>query len=143
MEYDSNEILTNLLEILETEDETFFNDSALRFYTDFINLPKDIQVKLFNALLDDLKVYKNMQIDNENKKICEETGHSYSSWYEKVSFKNYRGSTFKNKIWCKKCSKCGDINFTFIKPNELIILDKETESENDRKVLQKKINKFN
>lgn len=62
----------------------------------------------------------NLQDDilHENNQLCNENNHIYSLWYETSCFKDYNGSTFKNKIWCRKCEKCGNIDFTFVKPKE-------------------------
>ena len=120
MNNNNKEIFLNLLDILNNTDKSLFNEDTLNFYTSFIGLPLDEQGKIFDSMLNNINYYKKIQQENINKQICEKNGHDYSNWYESYSFRNYRGSTFKNKIWCKKCLRCGDIYFTFSKPNELI-----------------------
>ena len=44
-----------------------------------------------------------------------------------------------NKVWCRKCARCGDIYFTYVKPNELKKKEEINKLENDIKVLQKKL----
>ena len=69
---------------------------------------------------------------------CEYDNHCYSSWYESVSFENYKGSSFKNKIWCRRCMKCGYVDFTFVKPEEII----KIENEEKKKIKTRKIEKI-
>ena len=139
MEYNSEKILDNILEVLDNSNVLSINEDTQNFLIDFVNLPREEQLILFNELLDKLKFYKKIHQDKDNQKKCTDEGHLYSSWYERICFKSYKGSTFKNKIWCRKCSRCGHFDYTFVKPIELVKLEEEHNLENEIKVLQKKL----
>lgn len=120
MEYNTELLLKNIKEIFNNTAIVNFNEETTLFLDDFDNLSIELQLELFNILLENLKYYKSIQLRNINNQKCDKNGHIYSSWYEKNCFNNYNGSSFKNKIWCKKCAICGDVLFTFVKPKELI-----------------------
>ena len=78
--------------------------------------------ELFNGMMKvSVDITNNNVVDNK----CENDNHVYSDWFEKECFSNYNGSTFRNKIWCRKCMKCGNVDFTFVKPMNYVNSDKK------------------
>ena len=126
-------VLNNIKEILNNVIMHYFTDETICFLDNFRSLSVDKQLELFNEFLNNVDECRNANIKMLNEQICEKKGHEYSKWYEKISFRNYNGSTFRNKIWCRKCKKCGNIDFTFVKPKEFNI-----HKENSKKLIKTK-----
>ena len=124
MNYNSDVIFANMKEILSNVDRELLSDETLNFLDDFNNLSKDNQHIIFNSFLSSLSFLKDVEFEQKIKDSCAINGHIYSPWYESVSFDNYKGASFKNKIWCKKCQICGYVDFTFVRPGELIEIKK-------------------
>lgn len=142
MEYDSNKILDNLLEIVDSANVTAFDDDTAKFLIDYASLPRKNQIDLLNKFLESLEFYKHFQVETENREKCFKEGHIYADWYERVSFKSYKGSTFKNKIWCKECRRCGDFVISYVEPKEIVKLREEKSLEEQIDVLQRKLTKL-
>ena len=134
-----NMLLDNFLDALSTIKENSPDKSACELAEDFNALPKEYQKELLVKMLDHLKFYTHINQEQLNQKKCEMEGHIYGDWYESVSFKCYKGSSFRNRIWCKKCARCGNVEITFVKPQELVKIDEEQEIKNEIEVLQKKL----
>ena len=127
MEYNSEIVLNNLKDILGKTSIMTFNLETVDFLVKYNNLPRDIQLELLNNILDNVNIYYSNENKKDNQTICLKEGHIYSDWYESVSFKNYNGSSFHNRIWCKECQRCGHVDFTFVKPKELKLVKNKNE----------------
>ena len=127
MKYCSEIILDNLKDILGKTNIMTFNPETVDFLIKYNDLSRDIQLQLLNNILDSVNMYSSIEKEKTNQTICLKEGHIYSDWYESVSFKNYNGSSFQNKFWCKECQRCGNIHFTFVKPKELKLIKNKNE----------------
>ncbi len=119
MKYDGDKILKNMGEILANVKTDSFSNETMEFLSDFNSLTKENQLIIFRSFLASLEFMKDIQEEKRIKEKCAQEGHDYTPWYEKHSFECYNGSTFQNKVWCKKCSRCGYVEFTFVKPPEM------------------------
>lgn len=142
MEDNIDLLLNNVLMVFGKADISELDHSTIDFFIEFNKLPRNEQIKMLNTFVNTLKFYKRIHSDEENQLTCEKSGHIYGEWYESVSFKCYKGSSFKNKIWCKKCARCGNIEMTFVKPRELVKIEEEHRLESEIDVLQRKLVKL-
>ncbi len=135
-------VLNAILNVLGNADVSKLDNSTINCFIDFNNLTKLEQIKLLDELLHNLKFYKQIHDERNNQQTCEKEGHIYGEWYESISFKCYKGSSFKNKIWCKKCARCKNIEMTFVKPKELLKKEEEEKIESEIDDLQKRLIKL-
>ena len=142
MDYNVKVLLDDIRNVLGSADVTKLNGSTIDCFVDFNSLPTSDQIKMLTNFLHSLEFYKQINEKVSNQKVCEKEGHMYGDWYERVSFKCYKGSSFKNRIWCKKCARCGNIEMTFVKPMELIESEEEQQLENEIEILQRKLIKI-
>ena len=124
---DSKKVLMNIKNILNSTTVSEIDDETIKLFSKLSAFPIEKQEELFEQFLNNVDDYYNYIISfmkiSDNK--CDKDSHIYSSWYEKHSFDNYNGSSFKNRFWCRKCMQCSHVEFTYIKPEELSNLEEE------------------
>ena len=143
MEYDIEKMLNSILELIEKIDNKDLDEGLKNFLFDYAKLSHEYQIEILNELIRHFAIYNRIRINMENERKCAQEGHIYGDWYKGVSNRTLMwGKVIKMDIWCKKCTRCGNVYHTKSEPPELIKLREEKKIENEIEVLQKKLIKL-
>ena len=139
MPIDYELLVDDIIKNLKLEEKNELGEDLITCLSNFKGLSRKNQIELLRKFISHLEFYKKIDDEEKNQKKCESEGHKFLKWYESSSFKNYKGNTFSNRIWCRKCFRCGYVDVRFTKPQEVIDREKEQRTNNEIEDLKREL----